>query len=109
MTVAALVLWPVVLAVGVAAVAAWRSRSGLLAGRQRRQIIVTLKTGAAFRGVLYATDREALVLREALALAYGAQKATVPVEGELLVLRADVDYVQVLATVAAPVAAVAAA
>jgi small nuclear ribonucleoprotein (snRNP)-like protein len=68
----------------------------LLADRGRRQVLVTLKSGAAFRGVLYATDREALVLREAQALAYGAQKATVPVEGELVALRADVDYLQVL-------------
>lgn len=98
--------------VAVAALAALhvrdRTSAGLLMDRQRRQVIVTLKSGAAFRGVLYATDREALVLREAQALAYGAQKQNVPVEGEALLLRPDVDYIQVLTTTVATVAAVAA-
>lgn len=79
----------------VTAAGAWQ-RSTLLRDRRRRRIVLTLKTEAAFSGVLYATDREALVLREAEALAYGARKTNIAVEGELVVLRADVAYLQVL-------------
>lgn len=99
MTVAALLLWPALIVATGLAVALYlhaRSRDVLLAERARRQVIVTLKTTDAFRGVLYATDRETLVLREAHALAYGAKKDNVVVEGELILLRADVAYIQVL-------------
>jgi small nuclear ribonucleoprotein (snRNP)-like protein len=109
MTVAVLVLCYGLVLVLVAALVAlayvtWRRSTvaGLLAERARRHVIVTLKTGAAFRGVLYATDREALVLRDAQALAYGAQRTNVPVEGEALLLRSDVDYLQVLPAAVAP-------
>jgi small nuclear ribonucleoprotein (snRNP)-like protein len=40
-------------------------------------VIVTLKDGQAFSGVLYSTDHEALVLREAEALAYGPKRENV--------------------------------
>jgi hypothetical protein len=76
-----------------------RSTPGLLDSRLRRRVIVTCKTGDAFAGVLYARDREAIVLRETEALAYGAKKVNVAVEGELVVLRADVAYVQIVPSV----------
>jgi small nuclear ribonucleoprotein (snRNP)-like protein len=88
----------VALAAGLAlaVVVATRSSAALLAGRRRRRVLVTLKTEAAFAGVLYAVDREALVLRDAQALAFGPKKENVPVEGELVVLRPEVAYLQVL-------------
>jgi small nuclear ribonucleoprotein (snRNP)-like protein len=96
--VAVLMLWPIVVVGLVFAGLTWHRRSTavLLAERARRQVIVTLKTDDAFRGLLHATDREALVLREAHALAFGAKKVNVIVEGEVLLLRNEVAYIQVL-------------
>lgn len=71
-----------------------QSTHGLIAQRCRRKVLVTLKTGEAFSGVLYAADRDALVLRDAVALAYGPRSENVPVEGEAVILRADVAYMQ---------------
>jgi small nuclear ribonucleoprotein (snRNP)-like protein len=61
----------------------------------RKRVIVTLKSGEAFGGVLFSADSEALVLREAVLLEVnGTDRAAQPVDGELLVLRADVAYLQ---------------
>lgn len=57
----------------------------------RERVIVTLKSGAAFRGVLYEADDHGWVLREAEA--FGARDAVV-VDGEVFVFTRDVDYVQ---------------
>lgn len=88
----------VVLAVTVAALAGWiwsGSRSGVVAQQARRRVVVTLKTGDAFAGVLYSADRDAFVLVEAVALASGPNGTdNVAVDGEVLILRADVAYMQ---------------
>jgi small nuclear ribonucleoprotein (snRNP)-like protein len=77
------------------AVVVWRStRTGLLIDRRRRRVLVTLKTGEAFSGVLFAVDRDAIVLREAVAVAYGARSENVAVDGEALILRPDIAYLQ---------------
>jgi small nuclear ribonucleoprotein (snRNP)-like protein len=89
----------VVLAGAMVALYLAQHSPSLLVARQRRRVLVTLKGGDAFAGVLYATDREAIVLREAEALAYGAKKENVIVEGELMVLRAEVAYLQVVPAV----------
>jgi small nuclear ribonucleoprotein (snRNP)-like protein len=84
-----------VAACGAAGLYAWRSsRSGLLVERTRRRVLVTLKSGEAFSGVLFAVDREAIVLREAVAVGYGQRSENVPVEGEALILRSDIAYMQ---------------
>lgn len=56
----------------------------------RASVLVTLKSGASFGGVLYEADEHGLVLRNAQA--YG--KETVSVDGEVFVLLRDVDYIQ---------------
>lgn len=61
--------------------------------RIRSTVIVTLKGGTSFRGVLFDHDRDAVVLRNAEHLVEGADRAT-PVDGELLVLLADVLFIQ---------------
>ena len=61
--------------------------------RLHYRVVVTLKGGSAFHGVLWEQDKQALVLRDAEALP-GQNQAPVPVDGELLVLLADVDYIQ---------------
>lgn len=65
----------------------------LLRNRLRHRVVVTLKSGSAFKGVLYEADSEALVLREAEQI--NDSRGPVPVDGELVVLRADLDYLQV--------------
>lgn len=65
----------------------------VLKQRVMRTTIVTLKAGSSFRGVLFAHDREAIVLRNVEHLVEGADKPT-PVDGELVVLAADVLFMQ---------------
>jgi hypothetical protein len=64
----------------------------VLRDRTFHTAIVTLKAGSSFRGVLYAHDREALVLRNVEMLA--EPRTVTPVDGELVVLFADVLYLQ---------------
>lgn len=65
----------------------------VLKTRLHYRVIVTLKSGAAFQGVLWEQDRQALILRDAEAIP-GSNQQTVPVDGELLVFVADVDFIQ---------------
>lgn len=61
----------------------------------RHRVIVTLKSGAAFGGILYEADAEAIVLKEAAALeANGTDRHPVPADGSIVILRADIDYAQ---------------
>lgn len=91
----------VLLAVLVAVVAAGGVAAGVLlvrpsavSERVRSRVLVTLKSGAAFDGVLYAADRRAWVLRNASALGAGDRGETVPVDGEVLILTGDIDFAQ---------------
>lgn len=65
--------------------------SRIVRGLFREEIVATLKTGETFKGVLVAADAHALVLREAHQL---AERGSVPVDGELLLPRADIRYLQ---------------
>lgn len=78
---------------GVAVAATWPSRDRLVRRRVRDTVVVTLKDGQAFRGVLFDVDGRSFVLRDTkVVVADGARQ--VPVDGELLVARADVAYMQ---------------
>lgn len=68
----------------------------VLRARLRREVVVTLTSGTSFRGVLAEQDRRVLVLRNSV-LVSGAAGKHVPVDGEVLLMVADVDFVQVLA------------
>ena len=70
-------------------------RDRIVGNRIRSQVLVTLKSGDAFEGVLWDADRQALVLRNAQAIGERGSNPAV-VDGELVVLMADVGYVQVL-------------
>lgn len=59
---------------------------------ERRQIVVTLKSEQAYRGVLMPSDRYALVLRNT-ELLHG-DGSRVVVDGELIILREDIRYIQ---------------
>lgn len=64
-----------------------------------RRVIINLKSGTAVRGLLYKHVNGYILLREAdllqsLGKASGVKPA--PVDGEVLVGRADVDFIQVV-------------
>jgi small nuclear ribonucleoprotein (snRNP)-like protein len=82
-----------VLALVLFASTVWATQDRLLRRRIRDRVIVTLKSGAAFTGALHEVDRRTIVLRNAKALT-AADGTAVPVDGELLVSRCDVDYLQ---------------
>ncbi len=69
-------------------------RSRVISSRLRERVIVTLKTGESFAGVLFSHDKQALVLREANALGAGENRADLRLDGELIVLLTDVAYLQ---------------
>jgi small nuclear ribonucleoprotein (snRNP)-like protein len=66
-------------------------RSDSLRGRVRADVIVTLKTGDEFQGVLFEQDRRILILRGAT---QHLPQAVIPVDGELLIRWDDVAYIQ---------------
>jgi small nuclear ribonucleoprotein (snRNP)-like protein len=70
-----------------------RAVNQVIKGRLHYRVIVTLKDGTTFGGVLWETDRQALVLRDAEAIT-GEQNAPVGVAGELVLLWAEVSYLQ---------------
>lgn len=65
----------------------------------RRAVIVNLKTGRAFRGVLWQRTAGFLVLKSAELLK--ERQAPVPVDGEVLVPFDDVEFIQLVAQVKA--------
>lgn len=69
-------------------------RSRIFQSRLRERVLVTTKAGAAFAGVLYSEDGKALVLRDTAAVAAAEDRTDVPIDGELIVLLADVAYIQ---------------
>jgi small nuclear ribonucleoprotein (snRNP)-like protein len=69
-------------------------RSRVLRSRFRQRCLVTLKTGDSFIGVLFDADNHALVLRNAEAIGINEDKTNAPVDGEILILLADVVFVQ---------------
>lgn len=70
------------------------SRDALVRNRLRSRVLVTLKSGATFDGVLFSADRRVWVLRSAQAIGAGDNGSTVPVDGEVLLFVTDIEYVQ---------------
>ena len=66
----------------------------VLKNRWRERVVVTLKSGESFAGVLWSNDSRALVIRNASALAAGERREDLPLDGEVIVLLADVDFIQ---------------
>lgn len=69
-------------------------RSRVLSARLREHVVVTLKTGESFSGVLFSHDNKALVLRGTEALHAGENGGNLPIDGELIALLPDVAYIQ---------------
>lgn len=64
----------------------------VLRDRLRKTALVTLFDEQTFRGVLWESDREALVLRNAELLTDGG---SVAVDGEVVLLMAEISYIQI--------------
>lgn len=56
-------------------------------------VIVNLRTDKAFSGVLWSTNRQLLVLRQATLLEHGQET---PVDGEVVIDIGNVDFIQVV-------------
>ena len=69
-------------------------RSRVITSRLRERVVVTLKTGEAFSGVLFSHDSKALVLRSAQAIGAGENSTDLPLDGEIIALLPDVAYIQ---------------
>ena len=69
-------------------------RSRVLSSRLRERFVVTTKSGESFVGVLYSHDKTALVLVQASAVGVNEDKSDLPLDGELIVLLADVSFLQ---------------
>lgn len=74
--------------------AAWPTRDRLVKRRLRDRVVITLKSGTAFSGVLYEADGKSYVLRAAEALGVASNGSNAPVDGEVIVARSDVEFVQ---------------
>lgn len=90
----AVVAVSVLVAVGALGLVWHRSTHGVLVTRARREVVVTLHGEETFRGVLFDSDRDALVLRSAVAIGFGGDGNVAPVQGELVLLRSTVAYIQ---------------
>lgn len=69
-------------------------RSRILRTRLREQVFITKKNGDTFAGVLYSIDPTALVLRQTSAVGHGENGTDLPLDGEVIVFVADVDFIQ---------------
>lgn len=70
------------------------SVSRVLKQRLRHRVIVTLRSGEAFDGVLWEADGTAWVLRNAAALAAGQRGTNVALDGEVVLLVSEISYAQ---------------
>lgn len=71
-----------------------RKRSRILSERIAQTVIVTLKDGTAFEGVLWDADDRVWVLRNAEAIGAGKGGGPLPLDGEVIVLSGDILHVQ---------------
>lgn len=62
-----------------------------------RKVVVNMKSGTVFSGLAWRHAGAYLILREAAMIADRDNRAAHLVDGEVAVLRADVDFIQVLA------------
>lgn len=61
---------------------------------ERQKVVVNTKDGQALQGILWQRDRQYLVLKSTL-LVSGHEKP-IPIDGDVIVERANVSFIQVL-------------
>lgn len=91
------VLAATILAAAVVAAAWILLRSGrdrLLRERLCDRVVVTLKSGSAFSGILFKVDDRMVILRDSHALQAAPDGGNVVVDGEVLLSRADFEFMQ---------------
>ena len=69
-------------------------RSRILTSRFRERVLVNCKSGAVWSGVLYSCDKQTLVLRDVEAVGEGENRSNLPMDGEVIVFFADVEFIQ---------------
>jgi hypothetical protein len=91
-----IVLAAVVLAVGMVAAGLLmsRGRDRLLRERLCDKVVITLKTGPSFSGVLFKVDDRAVILRDTQALGAAHNGDHLAVDGELVLFRTDIEFLQ---------------
>lgn len=92
-----IVIAAAILAVGLivaAVVVVGVGRDRLLRERLCDKVVVTLKSGSAFSGVLFKVDDRAVILRDTQALGAAPNGDHVAVDGELVLFRTDIDFLQ---------------
>lgn len=73
---------------------AWFVSGSVLRRSLRERVLVTLKSGEGFEGVLLRADRRTWELVQAKAVGAGERGADVPVDGALVILAANVAFCQ---------------
>jgi hypothetical protein len=73
---------------------AWLANGSSLRGALKERVLVTLKSGEGFDGVLLRVDRRSWELVNATAIGAGERGADVPVNGSLIVPAENVAYAQ---------------
>jgi small nuclear ribonucleoprotein (snRNP)-like protein len=91
---AALVVLAVLVAGQIVMLGAVLTRERLLRSRMRTTVIANLKSGMSFRGVLFEVDNRSLVLRNTEALGRSGDGVHIPVDGEVVIARSDVEFIQ---------------
>jgi hypothetical protein len=92
-----IVLAAAVLAAGMVTAAlllTWAARDRLLRERLCDKVVITLKTGPSFSGVLFKVDDRAVILRDTQALGAAHNGDHLVVDGELVLFRTDIEYLQ---------------
>lgn len=69
----------------------WWLQTRVFLNLVKERLVITLKNGECFEGVLLAHDRKVIRLTEAKQL---GREANVPVDGELYLIRSEVNYMQ---------------
>lgn len=82
------------LIVAAAVLAAGTGQDRLLRERLCDKVVVTLKSGSAFAGVLFKADDRVVILRDTQALGAAPSGDHVAVDGELILFRSDIDFMQ---------------
>jgi len=72
----------------------WSGRDRLLRERLCDKVVVTLKTGPSFSGVLFKVDDRAVILRDTQALGAALNGDHLAVDGELVLFRTDIEFLQ---------------
>ena len=73
---------------------AWFTSGSVLRRSLRERVLVTLKSGEGFEGVLFRADRRSWELVQAKAVGAGQNGADVPVDGALVIPADNVAYCQ---------------